>query len=265
MRSKSLISASLLFLGACGGASQHPIDEVQFGLTTAASVGRVSALAMDAIKGPATACATVKTACTTYPCTAGAVTIALGSGCPLPLGGTSSGTVNVTGTWQSVDQATLAHTFVNTQVTAQNNKALAVASVTQVSAQRSASAISVKYTGANAVAAASGSAAAIGASDSWTVSVDTKGTADPADDVVTVNATSASGGAGIGATARVATITDVVLDPSCQLNPISGSADLTEVSGGLIPIPTILKIKFHAACDGNAEVNGSTQALQLLP
>lgn len=256
---------SLLLLGACGSSVQTSIDEIQYGMTTAAVVGRTSALSMDAIKGTATACATVKTACTMYPCTTGAVDIALGSGCPLPLGGTASGSVTVRGNWQSADQATLSQTFTNAQVAAESNKALALATVTQVTAQRTGSTIEVRYVGTNAVASASGSAVAVGASNTWNVSVDTKGTPDPADDVVTLSATSASGSASGGAAARVLTINNAVIDPSCRTNPISGSADLTEVSGGIIPIPKIIKITFHATCDGMVDVNGKAQEFHLLP
>lgn len=255
MRIGTCVSA-LLLLVACG--HNEAIDEVQFGITSASAVGLTSAMAMDAMKGMPGACATVTAACSTYPCQTGSVSITLGAGCPLPLGGQASGTVTVSGSWSSADQATLSHVFANTQVASQG-KALAVASVTQVSAQRSGNTVTVKYSGANAVAGASGSAVAVGAADSWTVTVDGKGTADPSDDKLTVDASSASGGFG---TARAATITGVTLDPSCRQNPTAGSADITEVSG---LIPKITKIQFHAACDGTAEVNGSTQPLQLLP
>lgn len=246
----------LLLLAACG--RNETIDEVQFGITSASAVGHASAIAMDAMKGMVSTCATVTAGCSTYPCQSGAVSITLGAGCPLPLGGDASGTVTVSGSWSSAEQATLSHVFANTQVASQG-KALAVASVTQVSAQRSGNTVSVRYSGANAVAGASGSAVAVGASDTWTVTVDGKGTADPSDDRLTVDASSASGGF---ASARVATIKGVTLDPSCRLNPTTGSADITEVSG---IIPKITKIQFHATCDGKAEVNGSTQDLQILP
>ena len=263
MGNRLFFGVGLAFLGACGNPQQKAINEVQFSLTTAAAVGRTAALAMDAMKGMPVACTTVKTACTTYPCTAGAVTIALGPGCPLPLGGAATGTVTVTGNWSSVDQATLSQTFTDAQVTAQSNKALAIASVTQVSASRSGNTLTIKYTGTNAVAGASGSAVAVGASNSWTVAVDNKGTADPNDDLLTIDSTSVSAGGFSGA--RVANVNGVVLDPSCRQNPTAGSADITQVSGGIVPVPTITKIKFHAACDGQAEVDGSTATLTLFP
>jgi hypothetical protein len=252
---------ALLLLSGCG-AKQAAIDEVQFGVTSASAVGRAAALAMDGIKGTSSTCVVVTTACTAYPCTSGAVTITLGSGCPLPLGGVASGSITVTGNWSNADQATLSQIFVNTQV-ASAQKALAVASVTQITASRSGNTLTVQYTGENAAAGASGSAVAVGAADSWTVAIDNQGTPDPGDDVLTVNASSAAGG-GLGG-ARVTTITGAVLSPSCTQNPTAGSADITTVSGGLVPIPTITKVVFHSACDGKAEVDGSTVDLQLLP
>lgn len=255
-----LLSA-LALVSACGG-KQAAIAEVQYGITSAAAIGRMGSLTMDAIKGTTTICAMVQTACTNYPCSNGAVNITLGSGCPLPLGGTASGTVTVTGNWSTADQATLTQTYANTSVGDQGNKALAVAKVTSVTAKRSGNTYTISYAGANATAGANGSAVAVGGSSSWDVTVDTKGTPDPADDTMTVDATSAGGGAGVLGSARVATLKGAVLDPSCRLNPVAGTADITEVSG---LIPTITKIQFHAACDGKAEVDGSTQDLQLLP
>ena len=50
-----------------------------------------------------------------------------------------------------------------------------------------------------------------------------------------------------------------------SVQPVLAAADITQVSGGVVPVPTITKIQFHAACDGQAEVDGSTTALTLLP
>lgn len=259
MKSTAFLFAALCLVPACGSAKQEAIDEVQFGLTTASAIARTSSLAMDAIKGTASACVVVKTACTNYPCSNGEVTITLGAGCPLPLGGVASGTVTVTGSWQSADDATLSQTFTNATVASQSNKALAVAKVTQVSARRSGNTLTIRYTGANAVAGAGGSAVAVGAANTWDIDLDTKGTPDPNDDSMTVDATSAS--AGVGST-RAVSIKDAVLSASCRQNPTAGSADITAVSGF---IPTITKIQFHSACDGKAEVDGSTRDLQLIP
>lgn len=256
-----LAAWSLSVFAACG-AKQAAIDEVQYGLTTAAAIGMASSLSMDAIKGSVPACASVQIACTTYPCSSGTVNISLGAGCPLPLGGAASGSVTVTGSWSSMDAATLQQTFTNATVSAVSNKALAVASVKSVKGARSGNNVTVTFSSADAVAGASGSAVAVGGSNSWTVVVDTKGTPSASDDVLTIESTSASAGAGLGATARVAKISGAVIDPSCRLNPVAGTAEITQVS---TIIPSITKISFHAACDGKAEVDGETQDLVLLP
>jgi hypothetical protein len=259
MRSK-LLPALLgcVFLSACG--KQETINEVQFGITSAAAVARTAAIAMEAIKGSSMVCASVRTGCSTYSCN-GAVTVNLGAACPLPLGGEASGTVEVTGSWSSADDATLSQSYTNARVAA-FDKALAVANVTQLRASRSGDTITVKYTAANATAGASGSAVAIGGSATWDVEIDTKGTPDPADDKVTVDVSSSSAGAGFGAQARVVKVNSAVIDPSCRSNPISGTADITEVSGF---IPQITKIQFHAACDAQAEVDGKTTDFLLFP
>lgn len=249
---------ALAFTGACG--NQDSINEVQYGLTSAAAVGRAASISMEAIKGTSSVCATVKTGCTTYSCN-GAVTVNLGSQCPLPLGGDASGSVEVTGMFSSVDQATLSQTFAGARINGLD-KELAVASVTQLSSSRSGNIISVKYTAANATAGASGSSLAVGGSATWDVQVDTKGTPDPADDRFTIKVSSASASGGLGTSARVVDVDDVVLDPSCRSNPIAGTAEITEVKGF---IPKIIKIQFHAACDGKAEINGNSEDLQLVP
>jgi hypothetical protein len=261
MRVRSLVAGFVMLLGACG-AKQAAIDEVQYGVTSASAVGRVAALAMDGIKGMSSSCVAVTTACASYPCNNGAVTITLGPGCLLPLGGAATGSVTVTGSWSSADQAMLQQVYANAQVTSAG-KALAIASVTQISASRSGNTINIQYSGTSAVAGASGSAVAVGGGDTWTVAINTQGTADPSDDVLTVNATSASGGGLSGA--RVASISGAVLSASCQQNPTAGSAQITQVAGGLVPVPTITNISFHSTCDGKAEVDGSTVQLQLLP
>lgn len=248
-------------LTACG-AKQEAIDEVQFGLTSTAAIGLASSLAMDAIKGPVPACATVQTACTTYPCATGSITISLSAGCPLPLGGAASGSVVVKGTWTTVDQATLSHTVTNTAVAAQGGKALAVASVKQVTATRAGTTTTLSFTGTDAAAGASGTAVAAGGSANWTLAINTKGTPDSSDDILTIDATSVAASGGLSTSAKVVKVKGVVLDPSCRANPVAGTAEITSVSA---IFPTITKISFHSACDGKVEVDGSPTELQLLP
>src|SRR5258706_3678698 len=81
-------------------------------IATAASLGQSSTLAMNAMT-QTTACTQVTQACTAnFPCTGG-VTITLGSDCPLPIGGTATGTVSVTGSWSSATPGQLSTTYTN--------------------------------------------------------------------------------------------------------------------------------------------------------
>jgi hypothetical protein len=75
-------------------------------------------------------------------------------------------------------------------------------------------------------------------------------------------ASSAAGAAGLGASAKAATLTGVVVDPSCGTNPIAGSGTITEVSGF---IPTIENLAFHTTCDGTGAVNGHAYPFDVTP
>jgi hypothetical protein len=211
---------------------------------------------MDAMKGTATGCTMVTTSCTTYPCTTGAVTVTLGTGCPLPLGGTGSGSVTVTGNWSNADTAVLSQTYA--VAFPQTNQALPIVSVSQVSAARSGNLLTIGYTDTNVVATLAGMAY-FDAGGIWNIVVDTKGTADPSDDVFTMNASRSFSSASYEETSS---INNVVLDPSCRQNPIAGTGQDSTLSSTM---QTSTSVNFHATCDGQAEVNGMTVPLQLLP
>jgi len=263
MKSRLCAIVAMGLLAACGRSQQAQINEVQFGITSAAVVGRISALAMYAMKGEATACTTVKTACATYPCATGEVTVTLGPDCPLPLGGTASGTVLVTGNFTSTDSATLSHTYVNTQVTEQENKALALESVTQVKVSRLGNQVVVNYSDADAKTGATGGAVAVGAGASWTIGVGNNNTSDLADDGLGVLAGGPSAGEFSGV--RHFSVHAAGLNPSCRRNPVSGFARIDVSAGGSATTNSVIEIKFLPGCDGQVEVNGRVQPFQLLP
>jgi hypothetical protein len=100
-----------------------------------------------------------------------------------------------------------------------------------------------------------GGSQTLAAQSAWAVNVDTRGTADPSDDVYTVNGSQQ--GAGSTGEGQVA-VTGAVLDPSCRRNPIAGSATVQQVGtgGGLGAIQEDY-VTFHSACDGNADVVGT--------
>lgn len=248
------VSACATVALACGAVQpDDPVREVTLGLGSSGAVARSAMLALDAIAGTSNACVTVNQACTTYPCN-GSVTVTQGAGCAMPLGGAGTGSVTVTGQWTSATKATVSTQFTDVKTDAQ--KALAVANVTQVSVEKVSNTVTVKFTGANATAGTSGTGTgSIGSSNSWEVAIDTKATADIADDVYTVKITSAGGSAGTNTSAKTVTFDGVVINPSvCTKNPIAGSGKITEVKNF---IPNIVDVKFVSACDGKVEVNGS--------
>src|SRR4051812_43185990 len=95
---RALLLASLCV--ACSSPHQVGAEDVQVAIGTAAMVGGGAHLAVVGMANP-TACATVTKACTSYPCSSGAVSIAVGAGCPLPLGESPTGTISVSGSWSS--------------------------------------------------------------------------------------------------------------------------------------------------------------------
>lgn len=217
-----------------GDVDRRPM---QVAIGAAASLGQSATIAMNAMTRT-TACAAVTKACTSYPCS-GAVTITLGADCPLPLGGAATGTVAVTGTWQSAMQATLSTTYTNVQAGASST---VVTSATNITATPS----SVSYTGQNVQV--HGSTTLAGQS-TWTVGVD-------AMKRYTITGTQQAGGG--GGSAQQIDVSSVVLDPACTLNPTGGTVTIQDVSGLSIQQATI---SFHPACDGKAEADGKSVAI----
>lgn len=256
----SLIGGALV-MSACG--KDNPLRETSLGITSATSVARVMQLALDAVTGiPVASCVQVSQACTDRPCDGGA-TISIGDECPLPLGTGDTGMVTVSGRFDSSSRATLGAQFIDVTTTGtEQPEAIALASVTQVTAERSGNTVEVKYAGQNAAARADVGAASVGAASTWTVTIDTQGTPELSDDVLVVESTAASGAAGLGASVKAASLDNVRVDPSCRLNPIAGEGSITEVSGF---IPSITKIRFDGTCDGTGRVNGDPHPFVTTP
>lgn len=249
MTVRLVFATALAATAACGSDLRAQIRPVEVAIGSASALGQTSAIATSAMRGT-TACATVATACPTYPCE-GKVELAYGADCPLPLGGTASGTVSVTGTWKSADSATVRTTFVDAKA---GDKNVVVTSATNLTVSRSANTTSVNYVGQNVSVRGS---AALAAQSVWTVSVDNKGTADkPADDTYRVTGTQQAAG---GSSTQQIVVSGVVLDPACRLNPTDGTATLQEVSGLSV---NQLMVRFHATCDGKADVTPTAGAPQ---
>ncbi len=237
--------AAVLVLGvslACCGSGKPSVDisPVELALSSAAALGMTSSLAMSAMSSTASVpCAKVTQACTSYPCSNGAVTITLGAECPFPIGGAGSGTVTVTANWTSATSATLSSTFTNVQVGGASSVVVSATSIT-------ATPTTFTYTGQNVNVHGVG---VLAAQSSWTVTANGTGG-------LTLSGTDQSV-AGALDTTQI-TLSDVTLDPSCTQNPTSGSATLQSVNGFKIQNDTL---SFHSACDGKVDVDGTAVAL----
>jgi hypothetical protein len=200
---------ALACVGCSGTVDLSPIETA---LVAGSSIGHAASIAVASMSTP-TACANVTQACSTFPCD-GAATLALGPACPLPLGGAASGSVGVGGTWSSQNAATLMLTFIDVGVSAGQ---VSVREAAGVAVQGDSAHYTVAYSGQDV--SVSGSTALVGQS-TWTVDVDTRSTpGDPSDDVYSIT------GGMQGTSTRVTQVelTNVVLDPGCRSNPISGS------------------------------------------
>src|SRR5438552_646790 len=85
-----ILFGSILCAGCFGGGSPD-VSSVEVSLGIASSLAHAADLTALAMSG-STVCATVTGPCANYPCD-GTVQLAYGDGCPLPLGGAASGTV----------------------------------------------------------------------------------------------------------------------------------------------------------------------------
>jgi hypothetical protein len=227
----------------CSSTSSNQSDgtkSLQSGLAAAVSLGQTSSLAMQAMTS-STTCASVTTACPTFPCNNGAVTIDYGSGCPLPLGGAATGQVNVSGSWMSAMSATLSDTFVGVMA---GNKSDVVVNAKNLTVSRSGQIITVSYN-LQDVNVASG-VENFGQS-SWTVTVDIGTTpGDPSDDKYTIT----GGNQGVSTGISQLSVSNVMVDPSCQKNPVSGTATVQNVSAFNLEDDVLT---FHSTCDGKAD------------
>jgi hypothetical protein len=233
---------SFLVAVGCGGSD---LQSLEVAMGAAAAIGQSAVLANGAVNGTVT-CATVNPACTSFPCET-TVTVALGSGCPVPLGGEGSGTVTVSGTWQSADQATVTSEFAGARVGARN---LVVAQTRNFTVQRSGDNVTASYTGQNVQVRG---AVALAAQSSWTVVVNTAGTPDdPADDTYTINGVQQSAG---GTSVSQLNVRSAVLNPTCRRNPVSGEATIQQVSGVRVRQE---QVEFQSTCDGTAQLTTTT-------
>jgi hypothetical protein len=238
----------------CFGSNNADLSSLATALVAASSIGHAASITVGSMSSGGVVCAGQTPACNSYPCNA-STSVTLGPQCPLPLGGAGSGTVIVTSVWSSQGVGTLNETFVGNGV-ADGKIALSQAEGVSVKSppmgNMASNMITIAYVGQSV---SIGGNQTLAAQSAWAVNVDDKGTADPSDDVYTVNGSTQ--GAGTGGTGQLA-VTGAVLDPSCRKNPIAGSATVQQVGtgGGIGGIQEGL-VSFHAACDGDADVAGT--------
>ena len=237
------IAIALLASGCSLAGTNSDIRSVEVGLATAVTLGQAASLALEAVENDEnTGCVSVVSDGEGFPREA-EVVIEYGPDCPLPLGGEASGRATVVGEWASADSATLDLTFVNAQV---DGRDLVLASATTIAVTRTERGVRVEYTGAQA--SVTGPVSLAGTSV-WEVTVDDGGTpSDDSDDTILVDGSTTAAGAGA---ADVLTVDGVVISRSCELNPTSGEASITEA--GLFDI-RVDEVFFHAECDGTAEL-----------
>ena len=236
------VTALSLSLAACGEAGGAGSDQgIGAILGTAAPLGYAGALSLAALDGNGPACVTVVTACATPPCD-GEVTIDVAT-CALPVAASATGLVSVSLSRSSTDMATMIAQFVDVDAGGQG---LTVAQAT-VTVTRSGTSVSTTYTDQD-VQSADGSSTV--QQSSWSIDVETQGTWDDGgDDVITITG---AGQTVVGSDVSQVSITNAVMDPSCRLNPISGSATVQDVAG--INVQQ-MSLDFHSTCDGLADID----------
>ncbi len=242
-----LLPVALVWGGCINTGSSVNLKPVELAITSAASLGLVSTIAMNAIASGSSTnvsvpCAQVTQACTNFPCSSGAVTVTLGSACPIPIGGVGSGSITVTGNWTSSTDATLSETFTNVKVGVGDS---VVVSATDLSVSSG----TVSFTGQNVQVRG---ASALVAQSTWTVAPN------GSDGGFTINGSNQDV-AGIS-TSQI-TVSNVTLDSSCTENPIAGSATIQSTSGPADLNITQANVTFGPACNGQADVDGASVKL----
>jgi len=235
-----------LVCAGCFGSSDADISGIETALVAGASIGHSASMTAAAMSAPV-ACVNVTQPCSaTYPCS-GVASVTLGTACPLPLGGVGNGQIAVSGSWAATDMATLGMMFG----VGVSDGSLSVSEAIGVKVTTSTGHQTVAYAGQDVTVS---QGASLGQS-SWTVDIDQKMTpGDPSDDVYTINGAQQGVAAGQGAQVAQVSLTTVVLDPSCRSNPVSGMGVIQNVGTASLQ-QTI--VKFHAACDGKVDVNGT--------
>lgn len=252
--------AVLAFTTGCAKPDPTAIVQpLESTLGAAVPAAYFAATSMAALDGRPSPCAKVAT-----PAASGGVRvdISLGPGCPPMFGPDENGTVVVTGTW-TPQFATFAMDFTAASSGGRPMVVIGIASMTVVPSNTTH--LTIAY-GEEDIRVGTGNAASAGISQvAWVVDVDTVGTDDPSDDLITI-----SGGAQtlLAAVDQLSeddvtqvAVGNAVFAAGCRKNPASGVAAVQRAStSGL----GWVLFKFHEACDGTTDVVAALAPYELL-
>ncbi len=238
----------------------HPLEST---LGTAVPAAFVSTLAMSALAGRASPCATI----VTPPSSNGhqvRVDIHLGPGCPMPFEGERNGTFVVTGVW-TPELAVFASDFTQVE---HRERELIVLRITVMTVVRGDAHLLISYQQQDVettTTTAGTSTSARLEQTAWVVDVDTRGTEDLSDDRLTVSGGDQSLFAAAGARQQgdvtQVPVANAVFSAGCRRNPTQGIAAVQKAGtegGGM------LLFTFHSTCDGRADVTGAMAPYALM-
>ena len=252
-----------LLAAAAGCVKPDPAEIVrplESTLGAAVPAAYFAAVSMAALGGRSSPCATVVT-----PSGAGStvrVDVSLGPGCPPMFGADDRGTVVVTGTW-TPDLATFVMDF--TRISS-GGRPMVVVGIAAMSVVPSSDGHLIIAYGEEDIRVGTAAASSAGVKQvAWAVEVDTAGTDDPSDDVVSVSGGDqvllAAGGSAPEADVTQVAVGNAVFRAGCRLNPSSGVAAVQRAGtrgGGWV------LFLFHEACNGTADVVAAMAPYELL-
>jgi len=229
----------------------HPLEST---LGVAVPAAFTAAVAMSALSGQVSPCATV----IPQP-NSSRIDIHLGPGCPSPFGNETNGTIVVTGVW-TPQLATFLADFTEA------NQGLLVQKIATMTVVPQQSRLIIAYVQQDVSFITDSQTTIVGLQQiAWTVEVDTLGTPDPSDDVITVSGGDqslfAASGVLTAANATQVAVGAAVFHSGCRRNPNEGIAAVQQVGtlgGGW------LLFSFHSACDGKADVTGALAPYELM-
>ena len=229
----------------------HPLEST---LGAAVQAAFSATVAMSALGGQVSPCATV-----IPQAGASRVDIRLGPGCPSPFGDQTNGTIVVTGVW-TPQLATFLADFTAA------NQGLLVQKIATMTVVPQQSRLIIAYVQQDVSFITDSQTTIVGLQQiAWTVEVDTLGTPDPSDDVITVSGGDqslfAASGVLTAANATQVAVGAAVFHSGCRRNPNEGIAAVQQVGtlgGGW------LLFSFHSACDGKADVTGALAPYELM-